>query len=397
MARGRRRGRSMLGVKEIVMLSYRVGGLVAAALSLAVTLPQRPAQTLEILEPKDGGWVSGEQLIKAEVRPSGEPAERVLFFVDGRLVCTVEARPFECAWNAGADVRSHDFRVVAVFPGGRRVPRTVRTSGVDHIDTGGAEMVLVTATVLDGDRLVQGLGKESFRVYEDDRLQTVKQFEAEKIPLELVVAIDNSDSMVLAIDRVKEYVKRFLSALRPDARVTLVVFNQYFFVLAPPSVDLAGRLKALDHVAPWGATSLHEAIVRSFDLLGNEQRRRSLVIFTDGDDTTSHIPRDAVERRSETSDAVLYMIGSGRAVISASLKDLCGRLALKSGGRAFFPREMDELDKAFDTILEEMSYQYLLTYPVPSTTRDATFHRIRVEVDGGYEVRTRQGYRLVAR
>ena len=86
------------------------------------------------------------------------------------------------------------------------------------------------------------------------------------------MAIDISDSMVDEIDRVKEYVKRFLSALPPDARVTLVVFNDHFFVLAPPSVDLAGRLKALDHLAPWGATSLHEAIVKSFDLLGRGRR-----------------------------------------------------------------------------------------------------------------------------
>ena len=116
-----------------------------------------PAPTLEILEPKDGAYVSGDVLVEAEVRPSGQSVERVLFFVDGRLVCTVEAPPFECEWNVGGDGRPHDFRVVAVLPGGRRIPRTVRTRGVDYVDTGGAEMVLVTATVLDGDRLVQGL------------------------------------------------------------------------------------------------------------------------------------------------------------------------------------------------------------------------------------------------
>ncbi len=379
------------------MRSWRIGGFAAAALSLAVTLPQRPAPTLEILEPKDGAYVSGDVLVKAEVRPSGTSVERVLFFVDGRLVRTVEAPPLECEWNVGGDGRPHDFRVVAVFPGGRRVPRTVRTNGVDYVDQGGAERVLVTATVLDGDRLVQGLRKKVFRVYEDGKLQPIDEFFLENIPLELVVAIDNSDSMVNEIGRVKEYVKRFLSALPPGARVTLVVFNHHFFVLAPPSVDLAGPLKALDHLAPWGATSLHEAIAKSFDLLGRERRRRGLVIFTDGDDTTSRISKDAVERRAETSDAVLYMIGQGRAVTTAGLKNLCERLATRSGGRAFFPREMDELGAAFDAILKEMSSQYLLTYPVPSITRDAALHRIRVEVDGGYEVRARQGYRLAAR
>jgi Ca-activated chloride channel homolog len=379
------------------MLPWRIGGFVATALSLVITLPQRPTPTLEILEPKDGAYVSGDVLVKAEVRPTGESVERVLFFVDGRLVCTVEAPPLECEWNVGGDGRPHDFRVVAVLPGGRRIPHTVRTHGVDYVDAGGAEMVLVTATVLDGDRLVQGLPKAAFRVHDDGKLQPIEEFFPENIPLELVVAIDNSDSMVDEIDRVKEYVKRFLLALPPGARVTLVVFNHHFFVLAPPSVDLAGPVNALDHLAPWGATSLHEAIAKSFDLLGRGRRRRGLVIFTDGDDTTSRISRDAVERRAETSDAVLYMIGQGRAVTTAGLKNLCQRLATRSGGRAFFPRQMDELGAAFDAILKEMSNQYLLTYPVPSITRDAALHRIRVEVDGGYEVRARQGYRLVAR
>jgi Ca-activated chloride channel family protein len=245
---------------------------------------------------------------------------------------------------------------------------------------------------------VRGLSREDFRVYEDNVPQPINHFAAEASPLELVVGVDISGSMVGAIDHVKENVKHFVSSLRPDAdRVTLVVFNENFFVLTRPSVDLAGQLKALDRLAPWGSTALHVALVRSFDLFGKGARRRGLVIFSDGDDTSSHIPRDAVERRSETSDAVVYVIGQGRAVESANLKDLCRHLATLSGGRAFFPKAIEELRGTFDAILEEMSHQYLLTYEPPSLKRDATFHRIRVEVAGGYQVRARQGYRMVAR
>jgi Ca-activated chloride channel homolog len=121
------------------------------------------------------------------------------------------------------------------------------------------------------------------------------------------------------------------------------------------------------------------------------------VVFTDGDDTSSRIPRQAVERRSETSDAVVYVIGQGRAGASASLKDLCGRLATQSGGRAFFPQQMDELRGVLDVILEEMSHQYLLSYAPPAGKPDGALRRIRVEVAGGYQVRARQGYRATAR
>jgi Ca-activated chloride channel family protein len=379
------------------MKFLRASVLAATVLSVTAVLGQAPAPALRILDPENGAYVAGEILVRAALEPPGQPVDRLAFFVDGRLVCSVEQPPFECAWNGGTAVQAHLFRVVAYLPGGARLVRIARTKGVDYTEASGADAVHVTVTVLDNNQFVRWLPREAFRVFEDDVPQPIDYFAAETSPLELVIGVDVSASMVGAIDQVKENVKTFVSALRPADRVTLALFNENFFVLTRPSVDLAGRLKALDHLAPWGSTSLHEALVRSFDLLGRQARRRGLVIFTDGDDTSSRIPREAVERRSETSDAVVYLIGQGRAVGSASLKDLCGRLATTSGGRAFFPRQIEELRGAFDAILEEMSNQYLLSYAPPSPTRDATFHRIRVEVAGGYQVRARQGYRLAAR
>jgi len=379
------------------MRLLRASVLVAAVLSVTAVVGQAPAPAVRILEPENGAYVSGEVLVRAAIEPAGQRVDRVAFFVDGRLVCTVEQPPFECAWHAGTEVRSRVFRVVAYLPGGRRLVRIARTKGVDVDLADAVDLVHVTASVLDNNRFVRGLPREAFKVFEDEVLQPLDHFAAEASPLELVIAVDISGSMVGAIDQVKENVKYFVSALRPTDRVTVVLFNENFFVLTRPSVDLAGRLQALDRLAPWGSTSLQEALVRSFDLLGKQARRRGLVVFSDGDDTSSRIPRNAVERRSETSDAVVYLIGQGRAVESASLKELCGRLATTSGGRAFFPKQIEDLRGTFDAILEEMSNQYLLSYVPPSHTRDATFHRIRVEVAGGYQVRARQGYRMVVR
>ncbi len=351
-------------------------------------------RSLRVLSPSEGAYQSGEVSIRAAVEPPGQPVDRVAFFADGRLACTVEQPPFECAWNAGAAVRSHMFRVVAYLPGGQRLAQTVRTTGVDYAENSGVEMVHVTVTVLDNGRFVTGLPREAFRVFEDGVEQPINYFAAETSPLELVVGVDVSGSLGRAIDQLRENVGYFVSALRPADRVTLTLFNENFFVLTPPSADLDARMKAAGRLAPWGSTSLYEALVRSFDLLGRQARRRGLVVFTDGDDTSSRIPRQAVERRSETSDAVVYVIGQGRAVASPGLKDLCGRLATVSGGRAFFPQETNELRGVMDVILEEMSHQYLLSYAPPAGKRDGAFRRISVEVAGGYQVRARQGYRL---
>jgi len=251
--------------------------------------------------------------------------------------------------------------------------------------------------VLDNGRLVRGLPREAFKVLDDGRAQPISHFASENVPLELIVGIDVSGSMTDSMAAVKDHVKRFLSALRPTDQVTLVAFNENSFVLARPSADLATRLRAVDRVAPWGMTALHETIIRSFGLLGTNPGRRGLVIFTDGEDTTGRVTREAVERRAESSDAVFFMIGQGRAIGMPGLKALCESLAQRSGGRAFFPADMEGLRATFDEIIEELSSQYLVTYDPPANARDGAWHQIRVEVgDGHYTVRARQGYRIAA-
>ncbi len=375
----------------------RFWGTVAASVVAAVVIAagQGPATTLRIVSPEDGSYVSHDVAIKATVDPPGRPVVRMTFFADGRLVCTVEQPPFECHWNAGAAIREHTFRVVAYLPDGRRIPQTVRSKGTEFADNADVDIVHVTVTVLDGNRFARGLDRGAFRVYEDGVRQPITYFGAENTALELVTAVDVSESMTAAIEDMKGNVKHFLSALRPADRVTLVAFNENFFLLAQPAVDLAARLKAVDRLAPWGSTSLHDMLMRCFDLLGRQSGRRGMVIFTDGDDTSSRVARDAVERRAETSDAVMYMIGQGRAIESRTLKDLCERLAQKSGGRAFFPKTMEDVRRVFDEVVDELSNQYLLGYVPPSQTRDAAWHRITVEVPGtSYQIRARQGYRF---
>ena len=199
------------------------------------------------------------------------------------------------------------------------------------------DVVQVTATVTDGrGRFVRGLGRADFRVYEDDVPQQISSFFSEDIPLEIIVAMDVSGSMKPSMPTVKVAVKKFVSALRPADRVTVLTFNDNVFTLVRPAVDLAGRLKAIDRMTAWGGTALYEVIVKAVDQLGRQPGRRVLVVFTDGEDLSSRIPIEAVERRLEASDVVLYPIGQGRAPKVTMLKELLERLAQKSGGRAFF-------------------------------------------------------------
>jgi VWFA-related protein len=134
------------------------------------------------------------------------------------------------------------------------------------------------------------------------------------------------------------------------------------------------------------------------NVLGRQSGRRSILLFTDGDDQSSHAPIDAAIAKTEGSDATIYTIGHGRAVHSRDLQRLLDRLAEVSGGRSFVASDESKLDAVFAQILEDLRNQYLLAYPTPSDVRDGAWHKIEVEVPGkNVKVRARKGYRLARR
>jgi VWFA-related protein len=352
--------------------------------------------SLRIVFPTEADFPSGAVVLKAALDPPGTPFERVSFYADGRLVCTVQQLPLECRWDAGSAFSVHQVRVVAMLGGDRRLTQTVRTREIGYAESVDVDLVQITATVFDGEgSFVKGLTRDAFRVYEDDKPVPITYFAAEDTPLEIVVAVDISASMAPSLPRVKLAVKDFLRALRPADTVTVLGFNDNVFAAARPSADLAARLRAVDRLGPWGGTSLYEVIVRALDMLGLKQGRRALVVFTDGEDTTSTVPIEGAETRAETSDATLYMIGQGRATGMASLKQVLDRLAKKSGGRAFFTDNTERLSQVFAQIVEELSNQYLLAYEPRHGREDTAWHRLRVELPRhNFRVRAREGYRL---
>ena len=119
-------------------------------------------------------------------------------------------------------------------------------------------------------------------------------------------------------------------------------------------------------------------------------------MFTDGEDQGSHATLGDVERRLQSSDVTLYMIGQGRGVTLEPLRKIMERLSNPTGGRALFTDSIDELHAAFADLLDELSNQYLLGYAPTNTKRDDNWRRIKVEVDGQHDVRARQGYRITA-
>ena len=372
---------------------------VAAAGFVVSAQQQTSNVSVRITSPVDDGYVSGPVQLVAVIEPAAAARQvrQVVFFADGRKVCTVSRQPFHCDWDAGDQVIEHTIRVTADVGSSNRVAATVQTRGVKFAEAVDVDAIQLTAVVTDDDgRFVKGLKASDFKVYDNDRLQPITSFESENISLELAVALDVSSSMRPAIQKVKESSKRFLSGLREGDHVTLLAFNDIVYTLTQRTKDQNERARAIDRMHAWGGTALYDVVVDALRRLERQTGRRALLVFSDGDDQSSHASFEAAVAHAEASDATIYAIGQGRAVRTQELQRVLNRFAGTSGGRAFFTENLEQLDRFFQEVLDDLSNQYLVSYSYPDAERDGQWHRVRLEVgDGKYSVRVRPGYRLM--
>jgi Ca-activated chloride channel homolog len=379
-----------------MLRSWRVGPTTLVLLFALVSLNAAPqdAPRVVIHAPSEDDYVSGVITIAASVE--GVRPDFVTFYADGVARCRLGAPPWVCRYDAGDTVREHHLRVVAELSGGRRLTASRRTKAIDYAERAEVDAVLVPVSVRKDGRFVKGLRAQDFRILEDGRPQEITFFGAEGLSLELIVTMDVSGSMEDDMPAMREAVKAFLRALRTEDRVVVAAFNTAFFVVSGRDAQQNVRLRAIDRLTAWGGTALFDALVRSADLLQRRPGRKAIVVFTDGDDQSSRTSAEAAERRMESSDAILYVIGQGQGGRNPDLRSRLQRLARVSGGRSFFTSDITELRGAFAEIVEDLANQYAIAY-TPERPPDDSWRRIDVEVRGNYDVRARQGYRAVRR
>jgi VWFA-related protein len=366
------------------------------SLAVAVSAAQPPLQIV-ITSPVDGSYISDRLLLEASIVPRERRDEitDVTFFADGRLVCrSTNVQAPSCAWDAGPTVKAHMIRVVAETRSGERVVATRRTREIDVNAAVDVRVVQINASVSDrGGSFVRGLTRDRFQVKEDGRVQSIVHFAAEEAPLEIVMAMDISGSMAGALDELRSAARQFLAKLRPADQVTLVAFNEEMFVLTRRETDAAARAEAVDRLSAWGGTTLYDAIIRSLELLSRQQGRRSLILFSDGEDQSSQATFAAVDRALKGSDATLFTVAIGRGRDQASLRETLEALAEPTGGRALFAERADDLGAVFEELLNELAHQYLIGYESSNLEKNGAWRRLEVDVPGSrYRVRARQGY-----
>jgi Ca-activated chloride channel homolog len=262
------------------------------------------------------------------------------------------------------------------------------------------ELTSITATVRDGDgRLVTGLQRDAFEVFEDGVRQEVTQFTGERVPVSVALLLDISDSMYgRRIQDARAAVSGFLiDLLDPADEFLVVAFNHQPFFLSRWSRDRGLVRGLLDGIRPTGGTAVYDAIlsaVPQFEARGNQ--RAAVVLISDGADTASDATLREVRGALLRTDAFTYAVAidsPGSVAINTRVNPVSlQEITDTSGGRTEVVRGSEELAGAVARIAEELNHQYLLGYSPPHAA-DGKFHSIRVRVAGTeYRVRARNGY-----
>ncbi|MCL4812891.1 MAG: VWA domain-containing protein [Vicinamibacteraceae bacterium] len=269
----------------------------------------------------------------------------------------------------------------------------------------GVDVVTVTVTVRDANgRLVTGLPREAFTVFEDGVEQPVTQFIGDRVPVSLGVVLDVSESMVgERMTDARLALSRFVvDLLGPEDEAFLLVFNHRPRLVAGwtiPPARLDGRL---DAVVPTGGTAIYDALLDALPRFRTAQHRRSaLVVISDGADTASDATVREVRTHIRREDAFVYAIAvdaPGRRPESGRVQPWALReLTDDSGGYTEIVKGTADLGPATARIAEELNSQYLLGY-VPPRGLDGEYHSIRVRTtDPTLLVRARKGYIAEAR
>jgi VWFA-related protein len=256
----------------------------------------------------------------------------------------------------------------------------------------GVDVVSLSVTVTDAvHRYVTDLDGRDFSVYEDGVKQDVTFFTRRQQPLALSMLLDSSASMEQQMGTLQASASTFVRRLKPNDLAQIIDFDSRVEIRQPFTGNQAELEAGIRKIAPGGSTSLYNAIyialreLRKVKAVSEEDvRRQALIVFTDGEDTSSLVSFDEVldlAKRSETSIYTIALRGSDLSTKGFREAEYVVRtLSQETGGRAFFPLKVDDLAGVYTEIGDELSSQYTIGYTPKNPKRDGAWRRLVVQV-----------------
>lgn len=281
---------------------------------------------------------------------------------------------------------------------GQQQPKPRSSGGYTlHVDT---QEVVLNCTVLDNrGELVNDLAKKNFKVFEDKTLRTVISLQHQDTPVSIGLLVDNSGSMSTKRAAVTSAALDLVKASNPQDQTFVINFSDRAYLDQDFTSDLSELESGLSHLSLSGGTSLFDTVVTAADKMERSatRPRKVLIVITDGDDNSSKLTLDdAIHRVQDLQGPIVYSIGLlfGGDKSRHAKHDLQA-ISRETGGIAFFPGSLKDVDSVAAEVARDIRNQYAIAYHSPQADVGG-YHSIRVEANApGHSkltVYTRSGY-----
>lgn len=377
-------------------LTFCVLLIVAEAIGATAQRPSDSKSTLTITSPLGRTGLVTTVRIVAQIAVAPDVLlSPVEFFVDGVKVGTVASGPpYAVDWT---DQNPFERRVI-VAQAGDSTGQTLRDEVIlppfEVEERAEVKSILLETGVYDkSGNSIANIPPEQFSVEEDGLLQTIDLVTTETVPTDVVILVDNSQSMAMRMDFVRRATEGIVAGMRKNDRAIVAPFNAHVGTITGPTNDSRTIGEAINAMRAGGGTALLDSITDATKLLGNSEGRRVLVLITDGYDENSRATLQQAMNSVEHVQATVYAVGIGGAAgIALKGADTIRAIAESSGGRVFFPSRAQDLLLAANSVSKDAHSRFLVTYTPKNQRKDGSWRSISVHVPGDYRVRARNGY-----
>jgi VWFA-related protein len=263
------------------------------------------------------------------------------------------------------------------------------------------EEVTLHATVVDDrQRLVTNLNKGDFVIFENGQPQKITSFRQGDVPVALGILVDNSGSMRDKRPAVNQAALNLVKASNPQDQVFIVNFNQTPYLDQDYTDDINKLKDALNHIDARGGTALYDAVAASAEHLiktAPPDQKKVLLVVTDGEDTASmDTLEQAVRKVAVDGGPTIYTIGILGGEREKRARRALTTLAEQTGGVAYFPNDLTEVDEISRQVAHDIRNQYIIGYKPTTPQRSGGYRSVKVEARSSaykrLQVRTRSGY-----
>jgi Ca-activated chloride channel family protein len=284
----------------------------------------------------------------------------------------------------------------------------------------GTQLVNVLFSVTDKqNRYLNDLTQDDVTVLENGQPQEIFTFKREMdLPLTMAILVDVSGSEQYMLPQLKDAGGRFIDSVIRAGKDTAAIIKfegeatlmqnltsnkarlrrglEEVVYIAPPPVSIfGGPTPPINSGSRQGGTSIYDSVIAtSSDLLAREPGRKTIILLTDGQDTTSRLKLGDAVNEALRAEVVIYAIGIGDAAFHGVDEGTLKKLCEETGGRAFIPKSARDLDQAFAQLEQDLRQQYLLAYEPKNEATDGSFRKIEVRVANRKDIRIRhrRGY-----